>query len=147
MTEIASLRQDSLRRDSLKHRLAYRAPGFERSCAQNGCKNHWLTCAHWGKSAWALGKNLLKITWSLEFNFHSLGGQLDSNPVYDEFNNRHFEIHQYTNCVSNHNLKTFNYCFSIYISMNYLIKMWKVGNKNRIKVSNVKLITFLTRWL
>ena len=27
-TDVASLRQDSLRQDSLKHRLAYRAPGF-----------------------------------------------------------------------------------------------------------------------
>ena len=36
----ASLRQDSLRKESLKHRLAYRAPGFERSCAQNGRKTH-----------------------------------------------------------------------------------------------------------
>ena len=32
MTDDASVRQDSLRQDSLKHRLAYRAPGFERSC-------------------------------------------------------------------------------------------------------------------
>ena len=36
----ASLRQDSLRQDSLKQRVAYRAPGFERSCAQNGRKTH-----------------------------------------------------------------------------------------------------------
>ena len=35
-----SLRQDSLRQDSLKQRVAYRAPGFERSCAQNGRKTH-----------------------------------------------------------------------------------------------------------
>ena len=38
--DTASLRQDSLRQDSLKQRVAYRAPGFERSCAQNGRKTH-----------------------------------------------------------------------------------------------------------
>ena len=37
----ASVRQDSLRQDSLRHRVAYRAPGFERSCAQNRRKTHW----------------------------------------------------------------------------------------------------------
>ena len=31
MTDIPSVKQDSLRHDSLKHRLAYRARGFERS--------------------------------------------------------------------------------------------------------------------
>ena len=41
----ALVRQDSLRQDSLKHRLSYRAPGFERSCAQNGRKTHWGTSA------------------------------------------------------------------------------------------------------
>ena len=41
----ASLRQDSLRQDSLKQRVAYRAPGFERSFAQNRCKTHWGTSA------------------------------------------------------------------------------------------------------
>ena len=43
MTDEDSLRQDSLRQDSLKQRVAYRAPGFERSCAQNGRKTHWGT--------------------------------------------------------------------------------------------------------
>ena len=33
-----------------------------------------------------------------------------------------------------------------FINMNYLIMMWKVGNKNCIKASDVNLITFLTRW-
>ena len=54
---------------------------------------------HWGKSARAPNQNLLKTTWSLDFNFHSLDGQIDSNPVYGEFDNRHFEFNQYTNCV------------------------------------------------
>ena len=40
MPHSASVRQDSLRQDSLKHHLSYRAPGFERSCAQNGRKTH-----------------------------------------------------------------------------------------------------------
>ena len=44
-------------------------------------------------------KNLLKTTGSLEFNFHSLDGQIDLNLVYGEFDNRHFEFHQYTNFV------------------------------------------------
>ena len=34
----------------------------------------------------------------------------------------------------------------VFINMNYLIMMWTVGNKNCIKASDVKLITFLTRW-
>ena len=75
MPDEASVRQDSLRQDSPRQRVAYRAPGFERSCAQNGRKPHW------GKSARAPDKNLLKTTWSLEFNFHSLDGQIDLNPV------------------------------------------------------------------
>ena len=54
MPDEASLRQDSLRQDSLRQRVAYRAPGFERSCAQNGRKPHW------GKSARAPDKILLK---------------------------------------------------------------------------------------
>ena len=29
VTDVASVRQDSLRQDSLKHRLSYRAPCFE----------------------------------------------------------------------------------------------------------------------
>ena len=33
MPDEASVRQDSLRQDSLRQRVAYRAPGFERSCA------------------------------------------------------------------------------------------------------------------
>ena len=93
MPDEASVRQDSLRQDSLRQRVAYRAPGFERSCAQNGRKTHW------GKSARAPVKNLLKTTWSLEFNFHSLDGQIDLNLVYGEFDNRHFEFYQYTNFV------------------------------------------------
>ena len=40
MPDEASVRQDSLRQDSLRQRVAYRAPGFERSCAQNGRKTH-----------------------------------------------------------------------------------------------------------
>ena len=34
----------------------------------------------------------------------------------------------------------------VFINMNYLIMMWKVGRKNCIKASDVKLITFLIRW-
>ena len=34
----------------------------------------------------------------------------------------------------------------VFINRNYLIMMWKVGNKNYIKASDVKLITFLIRW-
>ena len=45
MTHGASVRQDSLRQDSLKHRLSYHAPGFERSCTQNERKTHWGTSA------------------------------------------------------------------------------------------------------
>ena len=45
MPDEASVRQDSLRQDSLRQRVAYRAPGFERSCAQNGRKTHWGTSA------------------------------------------------------------------------------------------------------
>ena len=75
MPDEASVRQDSLRQDSLRQRVAYRAPGFERSCAQNGRKPYW------GKSARAPDKILLKTTWSLEFNFHSLDGHIDLNPV------------------------------------------------------------------
>ena len=40
MTDEDSLRQDSLRQDSLKQRVAYHAPGFERSYARNGRKTH-----------------------------------------------------------------------------------------------------------
>ena len=40
MPDEASVRQDSLRQDSLRQRVAYRAPGFECSCAQNGRKPH-----------------------------------------------------------------------------------------------------------
>ena len=40
VTDLASLRQESLRQDSLRHRLAYRAPGFERLCAHNRRKTH-----------------------------------------------------------------------------------------------------------
>ena len=91
--------------------------------------------------------NLLKITLSLhslenstnqnhsqsnfsyfnEFHFDSLEGQIDSNPVYDKFNTRHFEINQYTNCDLNHNFQTFNYCFSVYKHelFNYDVKSWK----------------------
>ena len=47
MADGTSLRQDSLRQDSLNHRLAYRAPGFERSCAHS---------SQAGKRAQALGK-------------------------------------------------------------------------------------------
>ena len=54
MPDEASVRQDSLRQDSLRQRVAYRAPGFERSCAQNGLKPHR------GKSARAPDKILLK---------------------------------------------------------------------------------------
>ena len=82
----------------------------------------------------------------IEFNFHSLEyGQIDSNPVYGEFDNRHFEFHQYTNCVQNHNLKHL-ITVSVFINMNYLIMMRKVGNKNCIKAIDVKLITFLIGW-
>ena len=37
---VMPVRQDSLSQDSLKHRLAYCAPSFERSCTQNRRKTH-----------------------------------------------------------------------------------------------------------
>ena len=102
----ALLRQDSLRQDSLKlwsnvwHIVrpvsSARAP---KTGARLTEARALALLPHWGKSARAPVKNLLKTTWSLEFNFHSLDGQIDLNPVYDEFDNRHFEFHQYTNCV------------------------------------------------
>ena len=59
--------------------------------------------------------------------FHSLDGQVDLNPVYGKFNNRHFEINHYTNCDLNHNVQTFNSCFSVYKHelFNYYVKSWK----------------------
>ena len=38
------------------------------------------------------------FSYFIKFHFHSLDGQIDSNSVCREFNNRHFEINQYTNC-------------------------------------------------
>ena len=34
----------------------------------------------------------------------------------------------------------------VFINMNYLIMMWKVGNKNCIKARDLKLITFIKWW-
>ena len=43
VTDNASRRQDSLRQDSLKPRLAYHGPGFKHSCTRNERKTHWST--------------------------------------------------------------------------------------------------------
>ena len=67
--------QDSLRHERL------------RSCLTEARAHERWTRIYWK----------LHDLWNLIF--HSLGGQLDSNPDHDEFNNRHFEFHQYTNCV------------------------------------------------
>ena len=79
------------------------APGFECSCAQNGRKTHWGTsaCALLSvrQECTSAGQEFIEnyMIFGIQFSF-AISGQLDSNPDYAEFNNRHFEIHQYSNC-------------------------------------------------
>ena len=74
----------SLRPDSLKQRVAYRAPGFERPCAQNARKTHWGTSAcalaSLRQECTSAGQEFIENHDLLEFNFHSLDDQIDSNP-------------------------------------------------------------------
>ena len=66
--------------------------------------------------------------------------------MHDEFNNRHFEIHQYVyQIVIKITILKHLITVLVFISMNNLIMILKVGNKNCIKASDVKLITFLIR--
>ena len=103
VTDVASVRQDSPRQDSLKHRLSYRAPCFEPKTDARLTEARTSACAFASlrlerTSAWARIYWKLHDLWNLIVIRYIIDCQLDSNPVYDEYNNRHFEIHQYTNC-------------------------------------------------
>ena len=56
-----SVKQDSLRQDSLKHRLSYRAFGFELSCARNGARltetREQAIVPHWSNAPWKIMTN------------------------------------------------------------------------------------------